>query len=96
MQQILGAAYIREVIYGGKQHRGTQSSQVLQSVGWGKKNNDSIWKIFLDISGSVMNTFTVCVEKHARASVNGTKLISIAQFLVNVEDTVPKSKKVKC
>ena len=44
----------------------------------------------------VVNSFTVRVEKHARASVNVTKLISIALLLVNVEDTVPKSKKVKC
>ena len=41
-----------------------------------------------------MNSFTV--EKHARASVNVTKLISIALFFENVEDTVSKSKKVKC
>ena len=34
-----------------------------------------------------MNSFTVSVEKHARASVNVTKLISIALFFVNVEDT---------
>ena len=44
----------------------------------------------------VINSFTVSVEKHARAIVNVTKLISIALFFVNVEDTVPKSKKVKC
>ena len=44
----------------------------------------------------VVNSFTVSVEKHARASVNVTKLISIALFFENVEDTVPKSKKVKC
>ena len=45
----------------------------------------------------VMNSFTVLsVEKHARASVNVTKLISIALFFVNVEDIVPKSKKEKC
>ena len=43
-----------------------------------------------------MNSFTVSVEKHVRASVNVTKLISIALFFVNVEDTVPKSKTVKC
>ena len=44
-----------------------------------------------------MNSFTVLsVEKHARASVNVTKLISIALFFVNVEDIVPKSKKEKC
>ena len=42
-----------------------------------------------------MNSFTVSVEKHARASVNVTTLISIALFFENVEDTVPKSKKVK-
>ena len=44
----------------------------------------------------VMNSFTASVEKHARASVNVTKLISIALFFANVKDTVPKSKKVKC
>ena len=45
----------------------------------------------------VVNSFTsVSVEKHARASVNVTKLFSIALFFENVEDTVPKSKKVKC
>ena len=44
----------------------------------------------------VMNSFTVSVEKHARASINVTKLISIALFFVNVKDTVLKSKKVKC
>ena len=44
-----------------------------------------------------MNSFTsVSVEKHARASVNVTKLISIALFFENVEDTVPKSKRIKC
>ena len=43
-----------------------------------------------------MNSFTVSVEKHARTSVNVTKLISIAVFFVNVEVTFPKSKKVKC
>ena len=43
-----------------------------------------------------MNSFNVSVEKHARASVNITKLISIALYFVNVEDTVPKSKKEKC
>ena len=45
-----------------------------------------------------MNSFTVSVEKHARASVNVTKakLISIAVFFVNVEVTFPKSKEVKC
>ena len=43
-----------------------------------------------------MNSFTVSVEKHARASVNVTKLIPIALFFENVEDTVPKSKTVKC
>ena len=46
-------------------------------------------------SGYVMKSFTVSVEKHARASVNVTNLVSIAQFFVNVEDTVQKSKKVK-
>ena len=43
-----------------------------------------------------MNSFTVSVEKHARASVNATKLISIAVFFMNEEVTFPKSKKVKC
>ena len=43
-----------------------------------------------------MNSFTVSVEKHARASVNVTKLISISLFFMNVEGTVMKSKKVKC
>ena len=42
----------------------------------------------------VMNSFTTSVEKQARASVHVTKLTAL--FLVNVEDTVPKSKKVKC
>ena len=40
-----------------------------------------------------MNSFDVTVEKHARAIVNRTKLISITLFFVNVEDTVLKSNK---
>ena len=38
-----------------------------------------------------MTSFNVKVEKHARANVNVTKLISTALFCVNVEDTVLKS-----
>ena len=38
-----------------------------------------------------MTSFNVRVEKHARANVNVTKLISTALFCVNVEDTVLKS-----
>ena len=43
-----------------------------------------------------MNSFTASLEKHASASVNVIKVVSIAQVFVSVEDTVLKSKKVPC
>ena len=40
-----------------------------------------------------MNSFTASVEKHARASVDVIKLVSIALVFVNVEGTVTRVKR---
>ena len=46
-----------------------------------------------------MNSFTASVEKHASASVNVIKVVSIsqpAQVFVNLENTVLMSEKLTC
>ena len=73
-------------------------------VGSGKKQRfhmedlfGKIWHRLRKCVMILMNSFTVSVENmQGPCSVNVTKLISIALFFVNVEDTVRKNKKVKC